>query len=260
MTEIAGASSELAAPAVEGGRAARHFTRNAGVFVAFDAFWSLGSPCCLMSTVMPAYLLFLGSSKTLMQVVVSAMSFMVVLQIISGTLFGGPRRRVAQVLIWSVFPACWIAYGLLAYFGWGKLPQALWMPVFVVMVFALGSVNSLAAPAYVEIVLDNTPLGRRGRLAAMRNFGIGTFGLVGLWLASSLMSRYSTPLNFHTSFIVGGMLMLVSCLSVLLLRDCGSVHPHTDSFRSAWRDARKLMGNFNFRVFLVFYALLRGIA
>ena len=133
------------------------------MFVAFDAFWSLGAPCCLLATVPPAYLLHLGASKTLVQTVMVGMSLLTFLQIWSGRWVGGPRRKVSQFSIWSVFSLAWLTYGSIAGLGWNHLPAGLWLPLFTLLCLVLASIIHLAGPAYAEMVLENTPLGWRGR-------------------------------------------------------------------------------------------------
>jgi MFS family permease len=117
------------------------------------------------------------------------------------------------------------------------------------------SIIYLASPSYFEMMIENTPLKWRGRLASMRSFGFGLFGMVGLWLAACLMEARPSPGNFHVCFIVGGALELLSCFSLLFVRDTVQHSAHiTHTIGASVAVGRKLINDFNFRVFLVFYA------
>lgn len=232
------------------------FPRNVSVFVAFDAFWSLGSPCCVLATIGPAYLLNLGASKTLVQIVMVGMSLLTFSQIWSGQLFGGPRRKISQFFIWAAYCVAWFVYGLAGLLGWRYLPPGAWIVLFALLCASLSAIVCLAGPAYAEMVLENTPLGWRGRLASLRNLGASVCGVAGLFLASWLMTRGEAPGNFHVSFMVGAFFMLLSCASVLFMRDHGSSPASASASLSALEAGRKLLMNFNFRMFLVFYAMM----
>ena len=233
------------------------FRRNAAVFVAFDAFWSLGAPCVLLATVPPAYLLNLGASKTLVQTVMVGMSLLTFLQIWSGRWVGGPRRSVSQVFIWAVFSLAWLAYGGFAGLAWNRVPAGVWPPLFALLCLGLSRIVHLASPAYAEMVLENTPLGWRGRLASLRNVGSAAGGIVGLSLAAWLMARGPAPGNFHLAFVVGAAFMLLSCASVLFMRDRGAscaAGAHVSG--SVVETGKRLLSNFSFRMFLVFHAMM----
>jgi MFS family permease len=207
----------------------------------------------LLATVVPSYLLFLGASKTLVQSVTVGLSLMAVLQFWSGRLFGGPRRRIAQSLLWSVYPACWMAYAAVASMGWARLPGWIWTPLFVLTCFGIAAVMHSGGPAYAEMVLENTPMGRRGRLASLRGLGQGVAGLIGVSLVTWLMSRSEEPANFHLCFFVGPAIMMASCVSPVFLSDSGASYGPAPAGGAPFAAARVLLGNFNFRVFLIFH-------
>jgi len=242
----------------------RNFRRNAAAVVSFDAIWSLGSPACNIFTVIPAYLLFLGVSKTVLQFITVSLTFLVVLQLWSGPLLGGPTRRRRLMISWFIYPLVLFLFGLLGLTAWGWIPKGIWIVLMALAFLCVAITIQLSMPAYAEMVLENTPLGWRGRLASLRSLGAGLSGIAGLVLAHFLMRAWDTPHNFHWCFIIGTLLMGISCQCLWGFRDSGPVvadplpaAPRAGSvFKSAIQPVRDLLGHFTFRVFVVFLALL----
>jgi MFS family permease len=241
----------------------RNFRRNAAAVVGFDAVWSLGSPACNIYTVVPAYLLFLGVSKTVLQFITVSLTFLVVLQLWSGPLLGGLNRRRLLMVSWFIYPLTLFLFGLLGLAGWTLVPKGVWVVLMALAFICVAITIQLSVPAYAEMVLENTPMGWRGRLASLRSLGAGLFGIAGLFLAQHLMAGWDAPHNFHWCFIVGPLLMGLSCQSLWGFRDSGPVSvepplvPSTASaFNAAIGPVRGLLSHFTFRVFIVFLALL----
>ncbi len=233
------------------------FSKNRAAAVAWDALWGLGAACCLLYVVVPAYLLAMGASKMLVQTVVVGFSVATGLQLLSLRISHGPRRKVRIYLIWSLYPALWLGYGIVASIGWGRLSDGVWIPLFIVMCAGLSVAMHLGSPAYIEMLLQNTPLKKRGRLGAARNIAFGVFGIFGAWLASWLMKQWPEPVNFHTSFIFGSSIMLVSCIFILFIRDhAGTMHSQKVRPVPILATLKDLINTLNFRVFLVFYGFL----
>jgi MFS family permease len=242
---------------------ARNFRRNAVAVVGFDAIWSLGSPACNIFTVVPAYLLFLGVSKTVLQFITVSLTFLVVLQLWSGPLLGGPNRRRRLMMSWFMYPLTLFLFGLLGLAGWTLIPKVVWVVLMALAFVCVSITIQLSMPAYAEMVLENTPMGWRGRLASLRSLGAGLSGIAGLFLAHHLMSAWEAPHNFHWSFLIGPVLMGVSCQCLWGFRDSGPVAveppvapPTQSAFIAAMSPVRNLLSHFSFRVFIVFLALL----
>lgn len=255
--EATGKVQNREADATECARAvARDFPRNAAAIVGFDLFWCIGAPFVLLFSVVPSYLLFLGASKTLLQAVTTGMTLTCMLQLLSGQAFHGAGRKWAQLGVWTLFAGSWFAYGALALLWFEVVPRWVWMALFTAHSFLLMAINNMASPAWQELVLQNTPLPRRGMLFSLRYAAIGAAGFVGTYLASLAMRRWSTPVNYHASFMIGSLLMAVSCASVAFVRDHhgpAATRPPALNLRIAARD---LLGNFNFRVFLIFQIMI----
>lgn len=233
----------------------RSFPRNAVAFIAYDAVWNIGCGFVLMATTIPFYLTkVLGASMTFMQVVATLSPLMTVLQLWGAHLCRGPRRRLKLLFLWLLFPACWMAYGLVALLGWGRLPHALFLVLFPATCIGLGVVQHLGIPPYAELVLDATPLRWRGRLAAIRCVFGGLCQLGGTFLAALTKSAWPTPLNFHVAFLLGPAFMAVSCAALLFMHDHAAVHdraPRPHPFVTA----KGLLRTVRFRTFLIFFGV-----
>ena len=232
----------------------RRFLGNAIAFVAFDGVWSIGTGFVLLATAIPSYLIAVGASKTLMQAVTLAIPLLPVLQLWSGSVSHGPRRRRRLFFVWSGFPACWIAFGLVSAALWGRLPQEGLTALFVLTCLGLGACMHLGIPAYSEMVLDCTPLLWRGRLAAVRNAVANVLGLGGVYIAMLCKDRWRGMDQFHFGAIAGGAFMAVSCMAIWFIHDVGRGAPHVDR-PAPIRAAASLLKNRRFRVFLLFYAV-----
>jgi MFS family permease len=236
-------------------RIAAAFPRNAAAAVTWEGTWALGSPCCMLWTVIPAYLLALDASKTLVQVMMVSFSLGAVLQLWGARLGQHPDRKRLVFLVWCGYCLAWIAYGVVASMGWAHLPRWVWVPLFVVTVSTVAACMNLGSPSYNALIVENTPLLRRGRFGALRMLTLGVCGMPGVLFAAWLMARGEAPVNFHHTFVIGGTILLLSCLSMLFIVDhaqAGAAHaPPPEPVLVA---GRRLLGHLNFRVFLVFYA------
>ena len=233
------------------------FRRNAAAAVSWEIVWGFGAACCLMYMMIPAYLLALGASKTLVQIVMLIFPITTGLQLLSSNIIHGPRRKLYVFLVWSLFPGSWLIYMLAASIGWGRLPSGIWLPFFILTCAALAIIMHLGAPAYNELVVENMPLKKRGQLGAMRLIGLGIFGMIGAKLASYLMNQKPEPFNFHSTIMIGSSIMLASCISILFIRDnAQKLQNKKTQALQPLKAVTTLFNNFNFRVFLVFYGLL----
>lgn len=233
----------------------KSFPRNAVASVAWEAIWGLGAGCCLLWTVVPAYLLSLGASKTLVQTVMIGFTLFVGLQLVGPKLIHGPRRKLLLYILWSLFPCLWLMYGLLAVLAWGAFPLKGWLIIFIVTCAGLATIMHLGAPSYGGFLLENIPVKKRGILGAWRSLALGVCGFLGIGISKRLMGMWPAPMNFHYSIIVGSSIMIISCLAILLHRDHAQA-AHEETYpMSAVPAAKSLLKNFNFRVFVVFLAM-----
>lgn len=237
----------------------RDFPRNAAVMVAWDGLWALGMCFCMFATVVPGYLLYIGAPRWLMQAVMSLFGLLTVLQLAAGRLARRPNRHAWATALWLSYGGVWVVYGAVAVWGHGRLPDGLWVPLFVGLVVVLSVTNHLGAPVTIELVLENTPIEWRGRLVAWRSVSLGVCGLAGTIAAQALMASRPLPANFHVAFVVGGLLYVGSCLPFLIcFRDRAQTalteRPQARRLRQA---VMLLAGDRGFRAFLAALLFVR---
>ena len=235
------------------------FSYNAKAILAHEGTWALGVPFCALWVVVPVYLLYLGVSKTLLQTITVIIPALTFLQLWSSGFFSGSNRKWKLYRTWFVFGICWIVYGLSATIFWPALPQWVWISLFACTITVIAVVMNLGGPAFAGLIIENIPKRRRGMLTTLRLTTFGVFGIAGFFPAKWLMETLDTPFNFHIRFIIGGAIFSLSCLFILCYRDnaATTVAYHNEE-PSRIKSLRTLFSDFNFRVFLLFYAILVG--
>jgi MFS family permease len=251
----------MSEPATSAGAAAaavvtEQLPRNTRGLLAFDSLWALGAPACNLYTTIPAYLLVLGASRTTIQVATLTVTLFTFVQLWSSRLFGGQRRRRNSGLLWAGLGALWLGFGVLGMLGWGTLPAGFWIPGFLVLCIACGLCINFANPIWNELTVDIVPKRRRGHVASLRNAAYGICALAGLPLARWLTDLREVPHNYHLRFTVGGALLVLSCLTIFILRD---PQPFAAADGEDTRENTRLSalwGQRRFRVFIAVYTLL----
>lgn len=231
--------------------------RNYLAAVSWEVIWAIGNPSCLIAAMVPLYLFTLGVTKTTVQLVMLVFPIMTFLQILSPGIIGGTSRKFKTYLMFAIFTFSWIAYSIATFAAWDFFSRNTWIFLFILHCLILAVTNNLGFPVYNEIILENTPLKKRGNLASMRSIAVGAFGLIGIFLTRWLMKQRPSPMNYHYAFFVGGTIMFLSCLTVLGIKDNAQIiyDSHKIQPPAPVKAARILLKNFNFRVFLFFYIL-----
>jgi len=233
------------------------FRRNALCGAAWDGLWSLGTPFCMVWTVVPVYLLLLGASKTLVQTVMVCFSLAAFLQLFSARVINGPRRRLLIAIDWMLFTACLLGYGTVAALFWNHLSKALLMCLFLLACLGMIITMHFGGPPYVELCVSNVPVRKRGRFTAMRNLTYGCAGLLGIISPNRFINMWPEPHNFHYSMIVGSTIMMLSCFVIFGWHDHATGASSTPvPGISPLVAGHRLYKNINFRVFLLFYMFL----
>lgn len=232
------------------------YRRNAFYFISLEFVWGLGAPCCMIYTMIPAYLRDLDVSKTWIQIITIAITALSVLMVFSSHLFHAAGRKKRIFFVWQLFCGLWILYGALAAAAYDPAARRLWIGLFSIMCLGVGVILALGTPPFEELFLQNMPLKKRGLVSALRALGLGTSGLTGSLAAIWLFQQWATPLNYHLRFILGGAVMAASLFLLVPFRDHASQLGHAERSASFQVDVRRLLANFNFRILLVFYMLL----
>ena len=230
--------------------------RNAISILTWEFFWGIGTPCCLIATVMPAYLQQLGASVTLIQSLMTACAVTAILMLWSGKLIHGARRRNLSILYWMSYGGIFILYALAALAGFRPGMNWFWIMTFSALCLGQAVLANLAAPVSEEIILQNIPLRRRGAVLSLRFFLLGLSGILGFFLAIRLFHLWPIPVNYHVRFLIGGTILSLSCTSFLGMRDHAAAAYKISASASLRAEIKEMIGNFNFRILLVFHAIL----
>jgi MFS family permease len=241
----------------------RDFRRNAACFVGWEFLWGLGMPFAMFATFAPAYLGALQAPKALIGLVLSVPFLSAPCQMMASYLL--PRRWRLRTYRAAIV-AClvpWVVYSIVAAV-WGEgWPLWLHWALFSLAMAIYVGVANVGSPIYWEMMTDNIPPRRRGRLFGLRAAGQGVAGLLTGVLASLVLAHWSTPQNFRVSFIVGVSIFLVSCGSMWFVRDhINPVHAAAEAdvrlpFLAYLRSTiHQVWGDPNYRIFLFFQAMI----
>jgi MFS family permease len=226
--------------------------------VLFEFTWGIGLSFVLYIPMVPAYLTVLGAPKTLIGLLQAVWTIATPLQLLSSTYLAGRNRLRNTMLLYAGAVLCRLLYGIVAVtlgIRWSG-PGVLWS--FVLGCFGLVGLITLAQPLYLGIMTDNVPRDRRGRLYGFRAFGLGIGGMLTAAVASWVLHRWPSPMNYRLSFLIGDSVLLVSCFSLALFRDRvdREMPARGPNLAHALREKLEiLLGNPNYRLFLFFHLL-----
>lgn len=240
----------------------RDFPRNAFFTTAWQFVWGVGIAFNMWTTTAPAYLGTLGVSRTMLSMVMVLPWLFTPLQIFSSCRFGGRHRRGWLMASFMLATVPWLAYTAVVLTFPNGLSSRSMAACFVAASVCFTAGLACGIPLFFELLTDNTPLLRRGRLAGVRSAAIGIAGLCTGVMVRKVMRAWPEPQNYHVSFALGLSIWLVSCLLLLGVRD------HVDPARlSPARRSRSVIAAFrataggfwtdiNSRIYLFFHALL----
>jgi len=239
------------------------YRRNLVAIVSWEFLWGLGLPFALFSTFIPAYLGAMNAPKALIGFILSFPPIFAAGQILMSYLIPAKKRLVIYRSIITCSSVPWLAYSGAAFF-WGTT----WPPWFhftaftLVQVLFIGTIfllNSL----YWEIMTDNIPPRKRGRVFGLRQIGMGVPVLLTGYVAARVLAHWAPPQNFQVAFVIGTSLYILSCARLWKVRD--HVNPEHErpadpstvsfgrylqnTFRTLWQDP-------NYRIFMFFMILL----
>lgn len=150
----------------------------------------------------------------------------------------------------------WLIAALLSFFIAGLYPDAM-VIVLLATVFTVAIATGLAVPAFFNFTAKTIPITMRGKLFALRNMGSYLLGLAMGGLMSYLMSVISFPYNYSTLLVCGFFFIMLSELSLALIKEPESseVIPHMEMSRFLKSIPEKLKQNPNFIGFMIGRAL-----
>ncbi len=236
----------------------RDFRRNVTAFVLFEFVWGLGMPFAFFSSMVPAYLTTLGSSKSLIGFVQSFWTIATPLQLVSGYLFAGNLRVKNTMFLHMLGAFSWLTYSVLMIAFPGMLLHGVVLWGFVLAVMGFAVFITLAIPLYMGVITDNVPVRKRGKLYGFRTMALGAGGVIMGAVVSWVLKQWSNPLNYQVSFLIGNSLYFISCFSLFLAKDHRNPNHQiskVDPVTYVRENLGRLWENPNYRVFLFFHIL-----
>jgi MFS family permease len=224
----------------------------------FELTWGFGMSFGLYVSMVPAYLTDLGASKSLMGFVQSFWTILIPLQLIGGHYFSGRGRVRAVMAFFMAATGLRLVYDVLAVFVPGLWTPASLIAFFVIACAAYVALLVIGQSLYMGVLTDNIPRRRRGWVFGLRTLFNGAGGILTGLVASWVLHRWASPMNFRVSFMICDTLWTVSCFCLLILRDRparGLAARGAGFLRSLAGKVRILLANPNYRVFLFFHTL-----
>lgn len=248
-------------PHLGGVRAAligRVFRRNIVFMTLFEFTWGLGNPFAMYMTIVPAYLTALGAAKSLIGVAMALWTVLAPMQLLGGHYFSGRRRVRFAMLSFLLAVAVRFLHDLAM-----VLAPDLWTPSAAIAVLLACctwyvGVLVIGQSIYVGVLTDNIPQRQRGMLHGLRAAGLGLGAVATAAAAARLLSTLPSPANYRMALLIGDGIFLVSCVTLLFVRDAGwrPSGPREPGFaRALAGKTRTLAVNPNYRVFLFFHLL-----
>ena len=210
----------------------RDLRRNMAAVVGWEFLWGLGLPFALYWTMVPAYLQQLQASKTLIGIVGSFPTLFAPLAVVSSYWIRADRRLKVSRRVYLLAIVPWLAYSAAALLWGDAWPLALHRAIMVVAAAAfMGGFKSMVT-LFFEMLTDNVPVNRRGKLFGFRSAALGGAGLASGYAAMLVLRHWPSPMNFRVSFLIGLIVFLLSCSTLWAIHD--HVNPaHTDLSRTA---------------------------
>jgi MFS family permease len=244
--------------AVHAALVARVFRRNLVGITLFEFTWGLGCPFGMYVTIVPAYLTALGAAKSLIGAAMALWTVLAPMQLLGGHFFSGRRRLRTATAVFLAAIVVRFLHDLAV-----VLVPGIWTPPAAIAVFLACctwwvAIMVIGQSIYVGVLTDNIPQRQRGMLHGLRAAGLGLGALVTSALAARILGSLPSPANYRMALLVGDGIFLVSCLSLLLIRDAGwrPSGPREPGFvRALSAKARTVGADPNYRVFLFFHLL-----
>ena len=239
----------------------RDYRRNATIFILFDVFWGIGMTFAMFQTVVPAYMVVLGCSKTLIGLISSFWPFITPFQILISHYFRTRKRKAWLMGSYSVSVICWLLYSLFFLFFPESVNHNIQTALFcfcmiLFMIFCAGNMT-----LQFSLITDCTPLRKRGSLYGYRFVAQALAVLAISPVAHWMMGRWEEPTNFLMAFVIGCTFYII-CFSIyLLVREHRNpehlleIHNRSKSeslLRTTITILCKMLKNKRFLVFMVF--------
>ncbi|MDD5678522.1 MAG: MFS transporter [Kiritimatiellae bacterium] len=239
------------------------YRRNLTAIVSWEFLWGLGLPFALFSTFIPAYLGAMNAPKALIGFILSFPPIFSAGQILMSYLIPAKKRLAIYRVVITVSTVPWLMYSVAAFFWGHTWPHWFHFAAFTLVQIMFIGTCYLLTSVYWEIMTDNIPPRKRGRLFGLRMLGIGLPVLLTGYVAARVLAHWEPPRNFQMAFVIGTAVYILSCAMLWKIRDhinpeheCPSDHSAVpfgrylqNTFRALWQDP-------NYRIFIFFMFLL----
>jgi MFS family permease len=237
---------------------ARVFRRNLVFMTLFEFTWGLGNPFAMYVTIVPAYLTALSAPKSLIGVAIALWTVLAPMQLLGGHYFSGRRRVRIAMVIFAAAVAMRFLHDLATVFAPGIwTPPAAMTALLACCAWYVGGIV-VGQSIYMGVLTDNVPQRQRGMLHGLRSAGLGLGAVATSAIAAYVLGTLPSPTNYRTALLIGDGIFLLSCLTLLFVRDAGwrPPGPREPAFaRALAAKARTLGSDPNYRVFLFFHLL-----
>lgn len=195
----------------------RDYPHNYRVFILFDLIWGLGTP--FARTLVPAFMVVLGSPKSLIGLVVSLPMMAAVIQVLTSYYFRHHVKR--KWLSYSYFAALipWMTFNLFFFANPQLGSNGLRLGLFCCVQAVFWLMSSGNEGIRFSMLTECTPLNKRGSLFGSR-VAIQVIVFLMIWpLANGVLKRWPEPRNFLASFAVACFFYMASSFAYLLTRE-----------------------------------------
>ena len=152
----------------------------------------------------------------------------------------------------------WLGLGLLILFVITHVSSGVGLVIILTGLLLAAVGGSFNLPAWFELVAKVTPVELRGKLFASRSIFGALMGIGGGGIVSHVLAKYTYPLNYALLFFLAFMIMMVSYIFLVLLREEKSEKVRTTESRLVYlkRLFDIMRENENFRHFLIADAMM----
>ncbi|MCU7496644.1 MAG: MFS transporter [Ignavibacteria bacterium] len=152
----------------------------------------------------------------------------------------------------------WLLLSVLSFFVISKVSRSTGLMLFFFCFVLAAIAGSINLPGWFDLVAKLTPVKLRGRLFASRIILGALLGILGGWLVKAVLGRYSYPNNFSLLFLTAFIVMMVSYVfQVFLKEDKADIQKRNLGLTEFFRLLPGILKNErNYRNFLIADALL----
>jgi MFS family permease len=239
----------------------RDYPRNYTAFILFELIWGLGIP--FGNTLVPAFMVVLGSSKSIIGLVTSLPALAGLLQIVTSHYFRRHPKKRWLSFSYFVSPIPWMAFSIFFFWNTHIVSNRVQLALFCVVQTIFWFISAGNEGIRFSMLTECTPLNKRGSLFGSRVV-VQIIVSLAVWpMAGWVLRRWAEPQNFLASFIIASFFYTVCAFAYLLTRehrdpdiDNGSENQGLSQLTSdSIAMLKELLADRHFRFFLIISSL-----